>query len=86
MLLLAMLAISYNKEIKVKEITDVNCIKLLNYIKLSNLSSMHQHSTADLIWHPYTNTCKNRMWANAQHDGSHAEYRWRPLFNATKSG
>ena len=23
-----------------------------------------------------------RMWANAQHDGRHAEYRWRPLFNA----
>jgi len=25
---------------------------------------------------------KTRMWANAQHDGRHAEYRWRPLFNA----
>jgi len=23
------------------------------------------------------------MWANAQHDGRPAEYRWRPLFNAT---
>ena len=22
------------------------------------------------------------MWANAQRDGCHAEYRWRPLFNA----
>ena len=22
------------------------------------------------------------MWANAQHDGRPAEYRWRPLFNA----
>ena len=22
------------------------------------------------------------MWANAQHDGCPAEYRWRPLFNA----
>ena len=22
------------------------------------------------------------MWANAQRDGRHAEYRWRPLFNA----
>ena len=22
------------------------------------------------------------MWANAQRDGSPAEYRWRPLFNA----
>ena len=24
------------------------------------------------------------MWANAQRDGRHAEYRWRPLFNAVK--
>ena len=24
------------------------------------------------------------MWANAQRDGRLAEYRWRPLFNATK--
>ena len=23
------------------------------------------------------------MWANAQRDGRPAEYRWRPLFNAT---
>ena len=27
-----------------------------------------------------------RMWANAQRDGSPAEYRWRPLFNAAKFG
>jgi len=26
------------------------------------------------------------MWANAQHDGRPSEYRWRPLFNATKFG
>jgi len=26
------------------------------------------------------------MWANAQHDGHVAEYRWRPLFNAAKFG
>jgi len=24
------------------------------------------------------------MWANAQHDGCPAEYRWHPLFNAAK--
>ena len=29
---------------------------------------------------------QTRMWANAQRDGRTAEYRWRPLFNATKSG
>ena len=27
-----------------------------------------------------------RMWANAQCDGRPAEYRWSPLFNATKFG
>jgi len=26
------------------------------------------------------------MWADAQRDGCPAEYRWRPLFNATKYG
>ena len=26
------------------------------------------------------------MWANAQRDGHPAQYRWRPLFNATKFG
>ena len=26
------------------------------------------------------------MWANDQHDGRPAEYRWRPLFNAAKCG
>ena len=25
------------------------------------------------------------MWVNAQRDGRPAEYRWRPLFNATVS-
>jgi len=29
---------------------------------------------------------KTRMWANAQHDGRPAEYRWRPLFNVAKFG
>ena len=29
---------------------------------------------------------KLEMWANAQRDGRPAEYRWRPLFNATKFG
>jgi len=26
------------------------------------------------------------MWANDQRDGRPAEYRWRPLFNASKFG
>ena len=32
------------------------------------------------------NTTKTRMLANAQRDGCTAEYRWSPLFNATKFG
>jgi len=32
------------------------------------------------------NNSKLEMWANAQHDGRSAEYRWRPLFNAAKFG
>jgi len=31
-------------------------------------------------------TIKLEMWANAQRDGRHAKYRWRPLFNAAKFG
>jgi len=31
-------------------------------------------------------TKKLEMWANAQRDGRPAEYRWRPLSNATKFG
>jgi len=27
-----------------------------------------------------------KMWAIAQRNGHPAEYRWRPLFNATKFG
>jgi len=33
-----------------------------------------------------TITKTTRMWANAQHDGRLAEYRWRPLFNTAKFG
>jgi len=29
---------------------------------------------------------KLEIWANAQRDGRPAEYRWRPLFKATKFG
>ena len=34
----------------------------------------------------YQNLQQLEMWANAQPDGHPAEYRWRPLFNATKFG
>jgi len=34
----------------------------------------------------WCNKLKLEMWANAQRDGRPAEYRWRPLFNATKFG
>jgi len=35
---------------------------------------------------PHLKFKKTRMWANAQRDGRPTEYRWRPLFNAAKSG
>jgi len=35
---------------------------------------------------PWTTVNYTRMWADAQRDGRPAEYRWRPLFNATKFG
>jgi len=41
------------------------------------LGTIVAHNTAQ-------NRSKTRMWANAQRDGHPAEYRWRPLFNATK--
>jgi len=30
------------------------------------------------------NLVQTKMWADAQRDGCPAEYRWHPLFNATK--
>ena len=32
------------------------------------------------------NESELEIWANAQRDGRPAEYRWRPLFNASKFG
>jgi len=32
------------------------------------------------------NNFETRMWANSKRDGRPAEHRWRPLFNAAKSG
>jgi len=32
--------------------------------------------------HALTEKLNTRMWADAQHDGRPAEYRWHPLFNA----
>ena len=53
----------------------------------------HAHSCVELqmktvIVTEQTNRLKKwttRMWANAQRGGRPAEYRWCPLFNATKS-
>jgi len=40
----------------------------------------------DVIMMYLLSTNKTRMSANAQRDGRPAEYRWHPLFNATKFG
>jgi len=48
-------------------------------------SSHHQiYKTVHYKWDFWNMTIATRMWANAQRDGRHAEYRWRPLFNAAK--
>ena len=39
-----------------------------------------------LLTQHYQKKHKLEMWANAKPDGRPAEYRWRPLFNATKFG
>jgi len=39
-----------------------------------------------LQWHTASTEQQLEMWANAQRDGRPAEYKWRPLFNATKFG
>ena len=39
-------------------------------------------STTDGLYGEVVEADTTRMWANAQHDGRPAEYRWRPLFNA----
>ena len=38
----------------------------------------------EVVTHFWHKLYKTRMWANAQHHGRPAEYRWRPLFNAAK--
>ena len=43
------------------------------------------NTVGDFIF-PLKPSFKLEMWANAQRDGLPAEYRWRPLFNATKFG
>ena len=44
------------------------------------------HVTSRFILYIRTTITKLEMWDNAQCDGRPAEYRWRPLFNAAKSG
>ena len=34
----------------------------------------------------FSHHIKPEMWANAEHDGHPAEYRWHPLLNAAKFG
>jgi len=46
------------------------------------VESYLQHHHPNHLWKLWT----TRMWANAQHEGRPAEYRWRPLFNDTKFG
>ena len=65
-------------------------LNTMRYDKLY-LCAPKSSRTASLVCHTEpTNKKSNHrnqkkqleMWANAQHDGRPAEYRWRPLFNA----
>jgi len=44
------------------------------------------HFTTDLLPSLSEEFQQLEMWAIAQRDGRPAKYRWRPLFNAAKSG
>jgi len=54
------------------------------YVKMQK-KKMVVHGMKPIICNQ-TETWITRMWANAQRDSRPAEYRWRPLFNATKLG
>jgi len=53
-------------------------------VDINVVSSQQQKTPATLNYSNYKATAKTRTWANAQRDGRPTEYRWRPLFNATK--
>jgi len=48
-----------------------------------NAAKAYIHQSNEMYYKKINTT---RMWANAQHDGRPAEYRWDPLFNAAKFG
>ena len=52
----------------------------------SKVQTIDAHCQLRLVKTVSTVLFQTRMWANAQRDGHHAEYRWRPLFNAAKFG
>jgi len=62
---------------------DVTADDLTGLLQVSLISSWREVHTRSSV---KTITLSTRMWANAQRDGRPAEYRWRPLFNATQSG
>jgi len=57
-------------------------INILHEKYTTSVSNKSTENTSVVI----RKTKKTRTWANAQHDGRHAEHRWRPLFNAAKFG
>jgi len=70
----------------------INAVTKVCYVALS--AKLQQHFFGQ-FWYVFLSTyirikteLQNilEMWANAQRDGRHGEYRWRPLFNAAKFG
>jgi len=62
-------------EVSVNDWT-ILCMKVVHAI-------YHTFSDLQLEWPSNLHRNKLEMWANAQRDGRPAEYRWRPLFNAS---
>ena len=75
--------------------TNTNCYQKWHLVHLAtwkfswNFASVKQFLTTQPQYTACPVVCfilLTRMWADAQHDGRSAEYRWRPLFNAAKFG
>ena len=73
--------------IRMKQGRRMICMGIRKYATKLILSNLYLLSAVDITSHLFyatTNLNAARMWANAQPDGCHAEYRWRRLFNTAQ--
>jgi len=69
---------------KIGRFGDVPQANLLAWYGKTKANTTKEHIRQSKEMYNKINT--TRMWANAQRDGRPGEYRWHPLFNATKFG